>query len=126
MFSKYFYSEQKSIEKSGVLSKQEEGLPNIIASGAMKNVDNSVRPAIDSMTGAFSIKGTDRNLGYTGARVDWGGSYGGQSWDIIFNAADGETKTDGSLKTDDDGKVYGKSDHVTPENYTVRIWVRTA
>lgn len=114
------------IEKSGVLSKQEEGLPNITASGAMKNVDNSVRPAIASMTGAFSSKVTNRNLGYTGARADWGGAYSGQSSDIIFTAANGETKTDGSLKTDEDGKVYGKSDHVTPENYTVRVWIRTA
>ena len=92
----------------------------------MKNVDNSVRPAIDSMTGAFSMKSANRNLGYTGAKIDWGGNYSGGSFDIIFNAANGETKTDGSLKIDEDGKVYGKSDHVTPENFTIKIWLRTA
>lgn len=105
---------------------QAEGLPNITGSGAMLNVDNSVSPAIQIMAGAFSSKSTNRNLGYTGAKRDWGGLYNRQSSDIIFNAANGETKTDGSLKTDDDGKVYGKSDHVTPENYTVKIWRRTS
>ena len=126
IFSKYFYSEQKSIEKSGVLSKQGEGLPNITASGVMRNVDYNVTPAITNLAKAFSQKITYRNIGYTDSKVSYGGSYNRVSYEMFFNAANGETKTDGRLKTDDDGKVYGKSDHVTPENFTIRIWLRTA
>ena len=43
-----------------------------------------------------------------------------------FDASNGETKTDGSLKTDDEYKVYGSSNHVTPNNLSIRIWQRTS
>lgn len=81
------------------MSKQEEGLPDI--------------------TGDFSCA------------LSWEGSTSGafKKTNIYLNAPDGARKNNGitfEFKASYDSPVYGKSDHVTPENYTVRIWVRTA
>ena len=87
------------IEKSGVLSKQEEGLPDI--------------------------------TGYFSCALSWGGRTSGafNKTNVYLNAPTGSEPNNGltfEFKASYDSPVYGKSDHVTPENYTVRVWVRIA
>ena len=43
---------------------------------------------------------------------------------VGFDASKGETKTDSTLKTDDDYKVYGKSDTVQPPAFTVNYIIK--
>lgn len=50
------------------------------------------------------------------------GNYSYQRLD--FSALNGETKTDGTLKTDNDYKVYGKSDTVQPSAFTVNYIIK--
>lgn len=87
--------------------KQAEGVPNITAQIKFNQT------GWGSPTGAFSSK--DGSGVYTHS-----GSTSGHTH-LNFKASSGETKLDGTFKND----VYGKSNHVTPENYTVKIWTRT-
>lgn len=89
---------------------QNEGLPNITGFS-----DYTIPPA--TITGgafSYSMVGGDA------------GVYNKDStrYRFFLNASKGETKTDGSLKTDNDYKVYGKSNHVTPCNATIKVWQR--
>ena len=94
-----------------VLIGQTEGLPNI--TGTYTTWGGLVQ----SRTGAFekygdSIKASEYSGGDdTSPRV-------------IFDASLGETKTNGTLKTGSEHKVYGSSDHVTPYNATIKVWQR--
>ena len=95
-----------------VLIGQNEGLPNITGTVGI----------IRHQGGAFFKDGP-----WAGERVGSGGSYveimnGNVRND--FDASKGETKTDGSLKTNNTEKVYGKSNHVTPCNATIKVWQR--
>ncbi len=83
----------------GVLSKQEEGLPNI--------------------TGKFSCA------------LSWGGDTNGafKKKGIGLSAPTGAGNNNGDtfeFYASYSNPIYGKSDHVTPENYAIRIWLRTA
>lgn len=93
--------------------KQDEGLPNI--TGSINAI--YCRDQIPSKTGAF--KNSDRYQ-FPGT------SFAGTDNAILakFYASDGETTTGGSIRSTP--IVYGKSDHVTPKNYTIQIWKRTA
>ena len=95
-----------------VLIGQAEGLPNITGtfSGDEENADSAY-------TGAFEL--TDTNVGGQGASA-------GTDRQANFYASKGETKTDGSLKTANEPRVYGNSNHVTPNNLSIRIWQRTS
>ena len=43
---------------------------------------------------------------------------------VLFDAKSGETKTDGTLKTEDEAHVYGNSDTVQPASYTVNYIIK--
>lgn len=92
----------------------EAGLPNII--GEVKNGDpsyGSIQMVNPKFEGAFSGK-------YHGS-AGWSGSIWG-CHTLKIDASKGETKTDGTLKTEDEPHVYGNSDTVQPPAFTVR-WV---
>lgn len=82
---------------------QNEGIPNI--RGVLGAMQNGV------YDGAFK-RGKYQN--------NWSYDTGNNHYNVNFNAADGETKTDGTYKND----VYGKSDHVTTYNSAIQIWRR--
>jgi len=88
------------IEKTGNLIKQKEGLPNI--------------------TGKISVA-TGNNGGGTATGAFYHGGYEGDAaWDGV---------KDRSIRLFDASRanpIYGNSEHVTPENYSVKLWVRVA
>ena len=91
---------------------QPEGLPNITGSVGIIRHDS----------GAFFKDGS-----WGTEKVGSGGSYVGIMNGKVrndFDASKGETKTDGSLKTNNTEKVYGKSNHVTPYNVSFHMWKR--
>ena len=45
---------------------------------------------------------------------------------LKFGASKGETKTDGTLKTENDYHVFGKSNRVDTDSITVKYWKRIA
>ena len=100
------------LNKTTVLIGQNEGLPNIIGSLGSPTTEGSIWGS-----GALKSSGND---GWDNRSA--GG--GGNSYRINFNAANGEIKTDGNLKSSNDYKVYGKSNHVTPCNATLKVWQR--
>lgn len=93
---------------------QHEGLPNITGdtNGLTGNYYNRIKK------GAF-IKSSSYNRDefYAGSS-----SVRATTNTFTFNAVDGETKADGTLKND----VYGKSDHLQTNNITVKYWKRIA
>lgn len=107
------------IEESGDLSKQAEGLPDITGSITPRDSNFFISAGI-SGAGAFTTASTGAS--YIGATLQTGLTHRGNKF--TFSAANGETTTDGTVRST--AEVYGKSDHVTPENYTMRIWKRTA
>ena len=92
----------------------EAGLPNII--GEVKNNDpsyGSIQMVNPHFEGAFS--------GQYHGNAGWSGSvYGCHT--LKIDASKGETKTDGTLKTQDEPHVYGNSDTVQMDAFTV-YWV---
>ena len=92
----------------------EAGLPNII--GEVKNNDpsyGSVQMVNPYFEGAFS--------GQYHGNAGWSGSvYGCHT--LKIDARKGETKKDGTLKTEDEPHVYGNSDTVQMDAFTV-YWV---
>lgn len=99
-----------------VLIGQNEGLPNII--GILGAPLNDGGDGNRDIFGAYSDSFTEGNAdGNNGSSRQRNGVH-------IFIASNGETKTDGTLKTNKDHKVYGKSNHVTPCNTTIKVWKR--
>ena len=104
---------------------KEAGLPNI--TGTWTSAWNQANRGFHALrvTGAYY----DSYPTHTGdGRIqgaDTGANSGtkGFPW---FDASKGETKTDGTLKTDDEYKVFGKSDTVQPPAFLVHIFQRTA
>lgn len=89
----------------------EAGLPNIKG----KLAYNKLADAIVEEEGAlFNGEGSNN---YT-----TGGGISGQQYAICLDASKGETKTDGTLKTQDEPHVYGNSDTVQMDAFTV-YWV---
>lgn len=100
------------LNKTTVLIGQNEGLPNITGCvGILRN-----------HSGAFFKEDSwfTEKVGVGGSNVEL---INGKSRNN-FDASKGETKTDGSLKTNNTEKVYGKSNHVTPCNATIKVWQR--
>ena len=93
---------------------QPEGLPNIIGrlGAPLNDGGDGSREIFGAYSGSYKAGNSDGNRGDTRQ----------QNGVQIFNASNGETKTDGTLKND----VYGKSDHVTPYNISFHMWKRTA
>ena len=82
---------------------KEAGLPNITGNATVVT-DNATG---FSPTRAFINAGTPRDRG-------WTGNNGDEIRKLGFDASKGETRTDGTLKTDDEHHVYGSSDTVQP------------
>lgn len=87
------------------------GLPNITGQYTPNG-----SPSRDH-TGAFGTNGSFNGLSHRNETGNWT-SY------LTFNAASGETNVDGTLKTNDSDKVYGKSNTVQPPAYKVYAWKR--
>lgn len=81
----------------------EAGIPNIKSEITNTDSYGSVQMHVPTFKGALSgtLKGA----------ASWSGSTVG-SYELSFDASKGETKIDGTLKSDTDKKVYGKSDTV--------------
>lgn len=97
---------------------QAEGLPNITGSIASSNSTYGIG-SNNGSTNVGALKGEEFNK-KTSAGTSSGGSYMNK---ISFDASLGNsTVPDGASS----GKIYGNSDHVTPKNMSVYMWVRTA
>ena len=95
----------------------EAGLPNITSvSTSYTHLCGWSGGAAEIQRGAIYGK----NTGYQPN----GGEYG-RFMALEFVASKGETKTDGTLKTDDEYKVYGKSDTVQPNTFTTNYIIKT-
>lgn len=99
-----------------VLIGQNEGLPNIIGrlGAPLNDGGDGSREIFGAYSGSYKLGNSDGNRGDTRQ------TNGVQ----VFTASNGETKTDGNLKSNKDYKVYGKSNHVTPCNTTIKVWKR--
>lgn len=86
----------------------EAGLPNITGTFSGDDIN-----ALQEYTGCFSL--TEKSASGQGAA-------NGSDNLAIFDASKGETKTDGTLKTQDEPHVYGNSDTVQMDAFTV-YWV---
>ena len=106
-------------------------IPNLkgrVLQGADTVIGELIEAGLPNITGTFS--GDDENVlkGYTGCfsltekNVPGQGSGNGSDNLAIFDASKGETKTDGTLKTQDEPHVYGNSDTVQMDAFTV-YWV---
>lgn len=90
---------------------KEAGLPNITGTFTQYTYDTS------QITGAFS----EQVLNDTGKA----GSGPDTQWSkTTLDASKGETKTDGTVKTEDEAHVYGNSDTVQPASYTVNYIIK--
>lgn len=85
----------------------EAGLPNITG-------NTKLAGSIEEPTGAFDKDTVTIRASSYGSEFNYS--------PIIFDASKGETKTDGTLKTEYEPHVYGNSDTVQPPAFTVR-WV---
>lgn len=88
---------------------QNSGAPNI--TGEFAGGDSRITPS-----GAFTQIPNEN--GFSGSS--------GRFCKVKFDAKSGETKTDGTLKTSSEHKVYGSSDDLQVKNTTIRLWRRTA
>lgn len=92
---------------------KEAGLPNITGRFAA----GGAYP-FQSAGNAFSLDGRGNYVidGYTAGHKQYNG--------VSIDASKGETKTDGTLKTEDEAHVYGNSDTVQPASYTVNYIIK--
>lgn len=88
----------------------EAGLPNI--KGRFRHTTTG--------GGGSEVDGAFSNFTISEVNANVGGKYKGNG--VKFDASKGETKTDGTLKTEYEPHVYGNSDTVQPPAFTVR-WV---
>lgn len=99
---------------------QAEGLPNITGWFGDKGSawGNGGHNRIITAGVAFSIDNTQ--VSDNGLSADSAGKRHNPR-KVLFDASQGETRMSGTISN----LVYGKSDHVTPVNYTIKIWKRT-
>lgn len=88
----------------------EAGLPNI--KGRFRHTTTG--------GGGSEVDGAFSNFTINEVQANAGGKYKGNG--VKFDASKGETKTDGTLKTEYEPHVYGNSDTVQPPAFTVR-WI---
>lgn len=91
------------------------GLPNITGTYG-----------IDSLASAYTSgnKGALRQGNRMGATTTRSGSTTGDYYQMVLDAAAGETDTDGNLKTDESTKVFGKSNTVQPAAFGLYYYVK--
>ena len=92
--------------------KQEEGLPDI--KGELSHIQAERGYGDNSPKGAFTVDNY-HGLSDSGSGED-------RAFSMTFLASKGEIDSDGSYVNN----VYGKSNHVTPVNYSIKIWKRKA
>ena len=88
------------IEKTGELVSQKEGLPNITGKISVATGNNGGGTA----TGAFYHGGYEGDAAWNGVK---------ERSIRLFDASRANS-------------IYGNSEHVTPENYSVKLWLRVA
>lgn len=92
----------------------EAGLPNIIGGGGY-----SYNDGIDPLLSHYGAMDADLQK-FLGSIQS--GPFA--TFMLQFDASKGETKIDGDVKTDEDYKVYGKSDTVQPPAFTVNYIIK--
>lgn len=103
---------------SNVGEYKEAGLPNITGSIRFAGPGQG-QGGYNAFSSSYS-KQSDNGYGDGGLFNQEG--LGGLTYS--FNARNGETKTDGTLKTSSEHKVYGSSDTVQPASYTVNYIIK--
>ena len=98
------------IEKTGELTAQAEGLPNITGYDTLGWSQQHI--------GIVNNGNDNEGAFITGEIRD--GSYGG------VNGGSGSVSRGVKFDASHSNPIYGKSEHVTPENYSVKLWLRTA
>ena len=98
------------IEKTGNLIKQKEGLPNITGYDTLGWYRQHI--------GIVNNGGDNAGAFITGEIRD--GSYGG------MNEGSGSVSRGIKFDASKSNQIYGNSEHVTPENYSVKLWLRIA
>lgn len=99
-------------------SKQSEGIPNIKAEVSCESEGLFNGRGTMTVTGGFSLSNN----------TSWAGgdnNVGGRPRTLTFDASLGTYNTSGTLMTQANSPI-GKSDHITPVNYSIKIWKRTA
>ena len=106
-------------------------IPNLkgrVLQGADTVIGELIEAGLPNITGTFSGDDVNALKGYTGCfsltekSVPGQGAGSGTNNLAIFDASSGETKADGTLKTQDEPHVYGNSDTVQMNAFTV-YWV---
>lgn len=104
--------------KGRVLQGADTVIGELIEAG-LPNIEGNFRHTTTGGNG-LEVNGAFSNFTISGVQGNVGGQYTGNG--VKFDASKGETKTDGTLKTEDEPHVYGNSDTVQPPAFTVR-WV---
>lgn len=106
-------------------------IPNLkgrVLQGADTVIGELIEAGLPNITGTFSGDESNALKEYTGCfsltkkTVPGQGAGDGTDNLAIFDASKGETKTDGTLKTQDEPHIYGNSDTVQMDAFTV-YWV---
>lgn len=103
--------------------------------GANGNLGEVIEAGLPNITGTFYQRGggASASTSYYSGAFTMGSNKSGQAHNSIsgdvtpivnFDASGGETKTGGTLKTDEDYKVYGKSDTVQPPAFMVNYIIK--
>lgn len=108
-------------------------IPNLkgrVLQGADTVIGELIEAGLPNITGRFrhtttggegsEVDGAFSNFTVSGVEANVGGNHTGNG--VKFDASKGETKTDGTLKTEYEPHVYGNSDTVQPPAFTVR-WI---
>ena len=109
-------------------------LRNRFLQGANNNLGANIEAGLPNITGSFGyIRGDSVELSSADGAFDRGNIVASKVYTyewltqgqiITINASKGETKTDGTVKSDEDYKVYGKSDTVQPPAFTVNYIIK--
>lgn len=98
---------------SVVREYKEAGLPNITGtSGVLRAANGAFYRNDDDLVTKVQSSTTGNEVALSNSRIN------------DFDASKGETKTDGTLKTEDEAHVYGNSDTVQPASYTVNYIIK--
>lgn len=104
--------------------------------GGGENLGEMIDAGLPNIIGTTGKSIQHQGSGFSGVK-DYGGAFykyeqnndgnqegGSSAGRYYFDASYGETRTDGTLKTDEDYKVYGKSDTVQPPAFTVNYTIK--
>lgn len=98
-----------------------------VPEGASDNLGVYIEAGLPNIVGSFESIGQTDPSGAIYIISNYNGSYPVDSQhrkNFGFDASKGEAKTDGNLKTEEEYKVYGKSDTVQPNTFTVNYIIK--